>query len=146
MRFLMTKINVERNLSMMPLSALIRTLISVGLLLAASACGGSADNPGSHRSDASANRESGIVDVADAAESDSATEDASTGVVDSICGNEITEGLEQCDDGNSIDSDGCTNLCEFTCEDDQDCDDLNPCNGEEYCADKHQCDSRSGLR
>ncbi len=31
-----------------------------------------------------------------------------------ICGNQIVESLEQCDDGNSDDNDGCTTTCELT--------------------------------
>jgi len=31
---------------------------------------------------------------------------------EAVCGNGILEGAEECDDGNRIDTDGCTNLCE----------------------------------
>ncbi len=55
------------------------------------------------------------------------------GVVDSQSG-------EQCDDGNRNEDDGCTTLCDFTCtEDDDTCDDGNPCNGEETCGADHTC-------
>jgi cysteine-rich repeat protein len=40
---------------------------------------------------------------------------------------------EECDDGNTDSNDGCELDCTFTCEADADCDDGNPCNGEESC-------------
>ncbi len=50
------------------------------------------------------------------------------------CGNAVVDSpLEQCDDGNTVESDGCTALCAFTCSDDTDCDDLDICNGTEQC-------------
>lgn len=58
----------------------------------------------------------------------------------STCGNgHVDEDQrEQCDDGNEDDTDGCTSLCEFTCTDDEGCDDLDSCNGKEICID-HKC-------
>ncbi len=56
------------------------------------------------------------------------------------CGNGQVEGFEQCDDGNNNEFDGCTTLCEFSCEDDEDCDDFNACNGTESCTDEHICE------
>ncbi len=54
---------------------------------------------------------------------------------------EVQEDLgEECDDGDLNDRDGCTRLCEFTCKDDDDCDDLNICNGTETCTADHTCE------
>ncbi len=39
-----------------------------------------------------------------------------------LCGNGYVDTLEQCDDGNLINNDGCTNLCERQCTDDATCD------------------------
>jgi cysteine-rich repeat protein len=68
--------------------------------------------------------------------------EADAGVMDGgepVCGNGVVEGEEQCDDGNDDDDDGCTRKCKYSCEDDDDCDDGNSCNGEEVC-DDHVCD------
>ena len=40
---------------------------------------------------------------------------------------------EQCDDGNTNDTDGCQNDCHFGCQNDQGCSDSNACNGTETC-------------
>lgn len=50
-----------------------------------------------------------------------------------VCGNAIPEPGEQCDDGNEIDTDPCTNDCRITCQTDPDCDDHDPCTGTETC-------------
>jgi cysteine-rich repeat protein len=57
-----------------------------------------------------------------------------------ICGNGRLEGDETCDDGNLYGRDGCTTLCELSCEEDSDCDDLNDCNGIEICTSDGACD------
>lgn len=57
-----------------------------------------------------------------------------------ICGNGIVEGDEKCDDGNLDSQDGCTVRCEWTCIVDDDCDDLNDCNGKEVCTVDHICE------
>ena len=50
------------------------------------------------------------------------------------CGNETIEVGEECDDGrNGDDLDGCRDDCTFTCEEDVDCDNGDPCDGEETC-------------
>jgi cysteine-rich repeat protein len=141
----MNKINVDQNLSVIPLVAPIRMRISVWLLVAVSACNGSGNSAGDDRLDASVKRDSRIIEGADGNESDSAIDAAASDAAEPICGDGVTEGLEQCDDGNNVDFDGCTTLCKFTCDGDQDCDDLNPCNGVEYCSDEHQCDSQPDL-
>ncbi len=56
-----------------------------------------------------------------------------------FCGNGVTEGDEQCDDGNQVDTDGCTTLCMLTCTADTDCDDLDSCNGAEVCGPDGSC-------
>jgi cysteine-rich repeat protein len=65
----------------------------------------------------------------------------SGGSIEILCGNGVIEGEEQCDDGNFDQRDGCTTLCEFSCETDSDCDDMNSCNGNEVCDEEtHACD------
>lgn len=53
--------------------------------------------------------------------------------VDADCGNGRMDPGEDCDDGNEDDGDGCRLNCRFTCEDDVQCDDGLPCNGQESC-------------
>ena len=67
-------------------------------------------------------------------------DESSANSTTSICGNAIVEGEEACDDGNLYQRDGCTTLCELSCDDDQECDDLNLCNGVERCTEKGACD------
>lgn len=58
-----------------------------------------------------------------------------------ICGNGVAEGVEECDDGDFDQRNGCTTLCEYSCTEDSDCNDMNPCNGDETCdEDTHACD------
>lgn len=82
------------------------------------------------------NADDGGVTDDDASQSDAV-------VVDFNCPNGVREAEynEQCDDGNFFDDDGCTRLCEFSCEDDSDCDDLNVCNGVETCNANHACEN-----
>lgn len=67
------------------------------------------------------------------------------------CGNGVLEGpgetfpgapfgvgKEECDDGNDIAGDGCSN-CRFDCVSDPDCDDGYYCNGPEICLPSHVC-------
>lgn len=57
------------------------------------------------------------------------------------CGDGVQSGNEQCDDGNLVDADGCDSDCTFTCETDEQCDDLNSCNGKETCnLEAHICE------
>lgn len=67
-----------------------------------------------------------------------------------VCGNGIVEGVEQCDDGNSTNGDGCQNDCTLTCkpgpDGDKQCNDGNACNGVETCdAAAHKCNSGAAL-
>ena len=55
------------------------------------------------------------------------------GCITPMCGNGTREPGEACDDGNMVDDDGCTSLCEITCTMDSDCDDGDSCNGVETC-------------
>lgn len=50
------------------------------------------------------------------------------------CGDRLLDAGEQCDDGNTVDGDGCDSDCLYSCSSNTDCDDLNPCNGVETCA------------
>jgi cysteine-rich repeat protein len=60
------------------------------------------------------------------------------------CGDATKQKIEECDDGNNNDDDGCTSLCTLSCQTDQDCDDGDPCNGPETCQTKnHICQSGS---
>ncbi|MBN1655134.1 MAG: DUF4215 domain-containing protein [Deltaproteobacteria bacterium] len=67
--------------------------------------------------------------------------DENSSVADKLatCGNNQLDAREECDDGNDDDEDGCTSLCQFTCKTDADCEDLDPCDGEERCTEDHIC-------
>ncbi|MBI2388020.1 MAG: DUF4215 domain-containing protein [Deltaproteobacteria bacterium] len=60
-----------------------------------------------------------------------------------VCGNGWKEAVEQCDDGNSVNGDGCEADCTLTCrpgpDGDKKCSDKNPCNGEETCGSDNKC-------
>ncbi len=57
------------------------------------------------------------------------------------CGNMEVDGTEECDDGNDITGDGCEDDCTWSCTDDIQCDDRDPCNGAEFCVDvTHTCE------
>ncbi len=64
---------------------------------------------------------------------------------DPVCGNKIKEGVEECDDGNTVNGDGCENDCTFVCKPgdplrgDVKCDDKNVCTGTETCGADHIC-------
>lgn len=49
------------------------------------------------------------------------------------CGDGIVTGTEECDDGNTVDTDACGNDCVWQCETDAECDDANACTGTETC-------------
>ncbi|MBI2395366.1 MAG: hypothetical protein HYV09_37700 [Deltaproteobacteria bacterium] len=62
------------------------------------------------------------------------------------CGNSLVEAGEDCDDGDTDDTDGCTKLCRFTCATAADCDDGNKCNGTETCdATTHKCSAGTAV-
>jgi cysteine-rich repeat protein len=117
------------------------------LLLASVAC--SSSKKVSEESD-DASQDAGSRDASDSDDADD-TEILEDGGPDarseddpleSHCPNNIVEPerFEECDDGNYFDDDGCTRLCEFSCEDDDECDDLNDCNGKEKCNSDHACE------
>jgi len=57
-----------------------------------------------------------------------------------VCGNNMREGTEICDDGNSTNGDGCENDCTYSCTMDSQCGDMNVCNGTETCnTTMHRC-------
>lgn len=56
------------------------------------------------------------------------------------CGDMVTEGVEECDDGNQVSGDGCEPTCTFSCDENADCDDNDVCNGVETCdTEQHLC-------
>ena len=56
------------------------------------------------------------------------------------CGNGTKDPGEECDDGNTNDEDGCTQLCGYTCKENADCSQSDPCNSGETCDPaKHTC-------
>jgi cysteine-rich repeat protein len=93
------------------------------------------------KGDDASSYDSGIEELADG-EADSGG--GGTGPSFSLCGNGKVDLMEDCDDGNLDDRDGCTVLCTFSCtgEDDTSCSDGNPCNGTETCGtdkNEHAC-------
>ena len=66
--------------------------------------------------------------------------------VDAGCGNGVTDGAEECDDGNEVDGDGCDVDCTFSCEEDLDCADGDVCDGDETCdTTTHACVAGTAL-
>lgn len=62
------------------------------------------------------------------------------------CGNGTVEVGEDCDDGNSVNDDGCRSDCRFTCKADADCDDSSVCTGAERCdLGTHRCVAGAAL-
>ncbi|HRI67127.1 MAG TPA: DUF4215 domain-containing protein [Polyangium sp.] len=63
------------------------------------------------------------------------------GCVDDICGDGFVNSMEECDDSNMVDGDGCDS-CKFTCASDdptRDCSNLDPCVGTTCDDTKHTC-------
>lgn len=102
-------------------------------------CGGS-------NGDAFVDVDSGTPDGGD----DSSGDDTADPVP--VCGNGTKEGVEECDDGNKVDGDGCQADCTLLCKPgdplrgDPKCDDGNPCNGTEKCNAKFTCDKGTALK
>jgi cysteine-rich repeat protein len=69
-----------------------------------------------------------------------------------VCGNGTKEGVEECDDGNKVDGDGCQSDCTLLCKPgdplrgDVKCDDKNPCNGAETCTAAKTCSKGTPLK
>jgi cysteine-rich repeat protein len=103
-----------------------------------SACGDDDDDG----KDTSKKKDAGGQDT-DVKEEDTDEEDAGAVTktkVEAVCGDgEKNQALEECDDGNFFEHDGCTQVCEYSCHDDSECDDGNICNGLETCNDDHRC-------
>lgn len=60
--------------------------------------------------------------------------------VASRCGDGFVDpALEECDDENTVASDGCSPECAWDCKDDSMCDDDATCNGQERCLVNHTC-------
>ncbi|MCA9605719.1 MAG: putative metal-binding motif-containing protein [Myxococcales bacterium] len=69
-----------------------------------------------------------------------------TDCVDPGCGNGVTDGTEDCDDGNDVDGDGCDTDCTFSCTEDLDCIDGDVCTGDETCdTTAHTCTAGTPL-
>ena len=127
-------------------------LVLTAALVAAGACG---DDDDDGQQDAQGGEDGGAGTSgggSDGDEQDGGSGDGEAGAGGSVdpslfgsenCPNGVLEKDlgEQCDDGDLNDRDGCTGLCEFTCRDDEDCDDLNICNGTEICKPDHTCSS-----
>ena len=81
----------------------------------------------------------------DAADGSSEGQGASgSGGASLSCGDQKVDPGEDCDDGDTDDTDGCTQSCQFGCASDGDCSDGAPCNGSEVCeevADGRRCNS-----
>ena len=121
----------------------VKTKITLGIfiLLAAiiPACGDDDDNGGDTPKKKDAGAQDTKDDDVDAEETDAA---AKTDKDDAkpACGDGIeNQELEECDDGNFFEQDGCTQVCEYSCHYDSECDDGNFCNGLEKCGTDHRC-------
>lgn len=70
----------------------------------------------------------------------SVPQDAGADAQSLLCGDGVIAGSEQCDDGdaNGGENARCTTQCQWTCEQDSNCDDQDPCNGAETCV-EHAC-------
>jgi cysteine-rich repeat protein len=116
------------------------------VVFAASAC----DSSSSNKEEADSGTTNKHPKVSDASTDGDSSEDLADGEVDAgkqlglsnLCGNGKVEGVEECDDGDFDERNGCTALCKFSCSDDSDCDDGNDCNGKETCGtddNEHAC-------
>ncbi|HEY7957545.1 MAG TPA: DUF4215 domain-containing protein [Polyangia bacterium] len=65
--------------------------------------------------------------------------DAGADAAVTTCGDGVLDPSEQCDDGNTVNGDGCQADCTFTCVSDGQCDDHDPCTGTESCTAQHTC-------
>ena len=63
-----------------------------------------------------------------------------------LCGNNVIDPYEDCDDGNKTNGDGCESNCKFQCTDALAalCSDHVYCNGPEICAEDHTCHPSAG--
>lgn len=106
---------------------------------AAVACGGSDSSltgPSNQPAgDAGTDADDGAAGSAGSDGSDDASE---------LCGNQVVEGVEECDDGNGVSGDGCESDCSYSCvagaPGRDNCDDDDACNGTEVCNDSHVCE------
>lgn len=61
------------------------------------------------------------------------------------CGDGSAEGVEECDDMNDVDGDGCDRDCTFSCHNDDECQDETVCDGREKCElGRHICQDDDG--
>jgi cysteine-rich repeat protein len=119
-------------------------LFIVGIFVSAFVTGCGGDDTNDNAKDAG---DSGLLE--DSAAGDAGGEEVGEEREDGAtsCGNKKVEKEfgEECDDGNFNDNDGCTSLCELTCEQDADCDDGKVCNGKETCTSGHKCTAGNSL-
>jgi cysteine-rich repeat protein len=66
------------------------------------------------------------VDAEDGRDGSDAEEDSEP----TLCGNGMVEGMEECDDGNSVSGDGCEADCRYSCHANSECDDGAPCSAD----------------
>lgn len=133
----------------------LNSLFVIGILLSAVACGGSDDDDSAKKV-----KDGGSLDDATVGEADeqggkggkAGAAGKGTGGTGGTTGDGGSESLtcpnnvleeelgEVCDDGNYNNNDGCNSLCEYSCTEDDDCDDGRPCNGRETCnIESHKC-------
>ncbi|HEX4335747.1 MAG TPA: DUF4215 domain-containing protein [Polyangiaceae bacterium] len=91
----------------------------------------------------------GVTGIPDASTGGAGGTDAGLGgspIGPTLCGNGMVDTGEDCDDGNSVNKDGCETNCRFTCTQGTDapCSDGNYCNGPETCDDTHHCQPSAG--
>jgi cysteine-rich repeat protein len=74
--------------------------------------------------------------------------DGTGGTMSPTCGNGVVDSpLEDCDDANTDNSDGCKATCKWVCVDATGCSDGDYCNGDELCdAAKHVCEGKGPPR
>ncbi len=60
--------------------------------------------------------------------------------VPDVCGDKRRQGDEECDDGDTLNDNGCTTDCEYTCTSDEECTEGDTCAGSRTCdLDEHTC-------
>jgi cysteine-rich repeat protein len=65
------------------------------------------------------------------------------------CGDKVVQAPEECDDGNNVDKDGCSNGCEWNCKKDDDCkSDVDVCSGGTMTCNltTHACEAGAGKK
>lgn len=144
------------------ISRVLNPLFVIGIILSTVACGGSdSKDKSAVKSKDSGSLDDVTVDDADeqggkggkaggaAGKGGAGGTGGAGGDVSPSCpNNKLEEELgEVCDDGNYNNNDGCNSLCEYSCTEDDDCDDGRPCNGRETCnTENHKCQPGEKLK